>query len=189
MTDCRKPRHDKRLYPCPICGEEPWADSRTGTIYCDCGLRLHKNGECHPEWHRMDWTADEWNGIAKAKAENDKLREQLRDAEHDESRAWDRVRKVERDNDRLRDTMYSKAKKHALHHMDEDELRIWATQQAELIEELKVLCMDVWRFNGAACKRYQRLFDQSAQGGQMVHPNMIDGFGQRMCELGIRVDE
>ena len=75
MTDYRKPRHDERLAPCPICGQEPWADSKNGTIFCECGLRLHLNGNCSPEWHRMDWTAQEWNGIAKLKEENAKLRE------------------------------------------------------------------------------------------------------------------
>lgn len=73
MTDYRKPYHDERLAPCPICGGEPWADSRNGTIYCDCGLRYHINGECHPEWHRMDWTAAEWNRLASVRAENDAL--------------------------------------------------------------------------------------------------------------------
>lgn len=76
--DYRTPRHDERLKPCPICGGEPWADSKNGTIYCDCGLRLRINGDCSPEWHRMDWTADEWNGIAKLKEENAKLRELVR---------------------------------------------------------------------------------------------------------------
>ncbi len=33
------------------------------------------NGECHPEWHRMDWTADEWNRLANVRTENAKLRE------------------------------------------------------------------------------------------------------------------
>lgn len=34
--------------------------------------------------------------------ENDRLREQLQEAEHEESVAWDRVRKAERESDRLR---------------------------------------------------------------------------------------
>lgn len=75
MADYRRPCHDERLAPCPICGGEPWADSKNGTIYCDCGLRYHMNGECHPEWHRMDWTADEWNHLANVRTENVKLRE------------------------------------------------------------------------------------------------------------------
>lgn len=79
MADLRKPRHDERLEPCPICGGEPWADSKNGTIYCDCGLRYHINGECNPEWHRMDWTADEWNRLANVSAENARLRELARD--------------------------------------------------------------------------------------------------------------
>ena len=47
------------------------------------------------------------------------------------------------ENAKLRDAMYSDAKKHALHHMDEEELRIWATQQAELIGELRDLVREM----------------------------------------------
>lgn len=53
--------------------------------------------------------------------------------------------------------------------------------------KLRELLRDMWRFTGAACKKYPRLFDQSAQGGQMVHLNAIDAFEQRMRELGIEV--
>lgn len=56
-------------------------------------------------------------------------------------------------------------------------------------DRLRELIADMWRFTGAACKKYPRLFDQSAQGGQMVMPNMLDSFEQRMRELGIEVDE
>ena len=54
--------------------------------------------------------------------------------------------------------------------------------------KLRELVRDMWQFTGAACKKYPRLFDPSAQGGQMVNLNMIDAFEQRMCELGIEVD-
>lgn len=54
--------------------------------------------------------------------------------------------------------------------------------------DLRELIRDMWRFTGAACKKYPRLFDQFAQGGQMVMPNMLDGFEQRMAELGIEVE-
>ena len=56
-------------------------------------------------------------------------------------------------------------------------------------EKLRELIRDMWRFTGTACKKYPRLFDQSAQGGQMVMPNMIDSFEQRMVELGVEADE
>lgn len=54
--------------------------------------------------------------------------------------------------------------------------------------DLRELVRDMWRFTGTACKKYPRLFDQSAQGGQMVIPNMLDSFEQRMAELGIEVE-
>ena len=57
-------------------------------------------------------------------------------------------------------------------------------ENAKLLE----LVMDMWQFTGAACKKYPRLFDPAAQGGQMVQPNMIDAFEQRMRELGIEVE-
>ena len=49
------------------------------------------------------------------------------------------------ENAKLRDAMYMNAGKYALQHMDEDELRIWAAQQSEYIEELKKLCKDMWQ--------------------------------------------
>lgn len=55
-------------------------------------------------------------------------------------------------------------------------------------EKLRELVRDMWRFTGTACKKYPRLFDQSAQGGQMVMPNMLGSFEQRMRELGVEVD-
>ena len=54
--------------------------------------------------------------------------------------------------------------------------------------KLRELVRDMWQFTGAACKKYPRLFDPSAQGGQMVNLNMIDAFEQRMRELGVEVD-
>lgn len=55
-------------------------------------------------------------------------------------------------------------------------------------DKLRELISDMWRFMGTACKKYPRLFDPAAQGGQMVQPNMIDSFEQRMRELGIGVE-
>lgn len=54
--------------------------------------------------------------------------------------------------------------------------------------ELRELVRDMWRFTGTACKKYPRLFDPSAQGGQTVQLNQIDSFEQRMRELGIEVN-
>ena len=56
-------------------------------------------------------------------------------------------------------------------------------------DKLRVLVRDIWQFTRAACKKYPKLFDQPAQGGQMVQPNAIDFFEQRMRELGIEVPE
>lgn len=56
------------------------------------------------------------------------------------------------------------------------------------VAELRELVADMWRFTGTACKKYPRLFDPAAQGGQAVRLNMIDAFEQRMRELGIEVD-
>lgn len=53
--------------------------------------------------------------------------------------------------------------------------------------KLRELCADMWRFTGTACKKYPRLFDPAAQGGQMVQLNAIDSFEQRMRELGVDV--
>lgn len=53
--------------------------------------------------------------------------------------------------------------------------------------KLRELMRDMWQFTGTACKKYPRLFDQSAQGGQMVMPNMLGSFEQRMRELGVDV--
>ena len=55
----------------------------------------------------------------------------------------ERCNRLEAENAKLRDAMYTKAGKHALQHMDEDELRIWATQQSEYIEELRGICADM----------------------------------------------
>lgn len=114
----------------------------------------------------------------------------------DKLRTWkecaNELRKVnaelKAENGKLRDAMYTNAGKHALQHMDEDELRIWATQQSEYIEELKELARDMWRFTGTACKKYPRLFDPSAQGGQTVQLNQIDSFEQRMRKLGVEAN-
>lgn len=41
----------------------------------------------------------------------------------------------------------------------------------ERIATLEELAQDLWRFTGAACKKYPRLFDPAAQGPQMVQLN------------------
>lgn len=64
---------------------------------------------------------------------------------------------------------------------------MWAKRGVENFK-LRELVADMWRFTGTACKKYPRLFDPSAQGGQMVYPNMLDSFEQRMRELGVEVD-
>ena len=81
----------------------------------------------------------------------------------------------------------------------EDENAQLRTQLADVTESmgrveercagLRELVMDMWWFTKAACKKYPRLFDPAAQGGQMVRPNMIDSFEQRMRELGIEVEQ
>ena len=53
--------------------------------------------------------------------------------------------------------------------------------------KLRELCTDMWRFTGAACKKYPKLFDPAAQGPQMVQLNALDAFEQRMRELGVEV--
>lgn len=53
---------------------------------------------------------------------------------------------------------------------------------------LRELVRDMWRFTGTACKKYPRLFDPAAQGGQIVQLNMIDAFEQRIRELGVEID-
>ena len=53
--------------------------------------------------------------------------------------------------------------------------------------KLRELVRDMWRFTGAACKKYPRLFDPCTQGGQMVRPNAIYAFEQRMRELGVEI--
>ncbi len=55
--------------------------------------------------------------------------------------------------------------------------------------KLRELVADMWRFTGTARKKYPRLFDPAAQGGQMVQLNMFDSFEQRMRELGVEVDD
>ena len=54
--------------------------------------------------------------------------------------------------------------------------------------KLRELVLDMWKFTSAACKKYPRLFDPAAQGGQMVQLNAIDAFEQRMRELRVKVD-
>lgn len=54
--------------------------------------------------------------------------------------------------------------------------------------KLRELVRDMWRFTGTACKKYPKLFDPGVPGGQMVYPNMLDSFEQRMRELGVEVE-
>jgi len=70
------------------------------------------------------------------------------------------IQQLRLENAKLRDAMFSNAKRHALHHMDEDELRIWATQQAELIDELRELVHIM-----AYCMHDGRECDQCAMNG------------------------
>ena len=52
-------------------------------------------------------------------------------------------------------------------------------------DRLRELVADMWRFTSTACKKYPKLFDPAAQGGQTVQLNAIDAFEQRMRELGV----
>lgn len=77
---------------------------------------------------------------------------------------------------------------------DEGDLAWVAPMVKEHIERLEAanaklreLCTDMWRFTGAACKKYPRLFDPVAQGPQTVQLNALDSFEQRMRELGVEV--
>ncbi len=71
--------------------------------------------------------------------------------------------------------------------LDDRFRKCWHEQDQN--EKLRELVRDMWRFTGTACKKYPRLFDPVAPGGQMVQLNAIDDFEQRMRELGIEVDE
>lgn len=66
---------------------------------------------------------------------------------------------------------------------EQPELKRLETENAQLRE----LVADLWQFTGTACKKYPRLFDQSAQGGQMVQLNAIEAFEQRIRELGVEI--
>ena len=79
------------------------------------------------------------------------------------------------ENAKLRDAMLSDAKKHALHHMDEDELRIWATQQAETIDGLRDLCNEL----------YYRYCD--VEGELFIDPDM-DELTRRVRDFGIEAE-
>lgn len=83
--------------------------------------------------------------------------------------------------------------------IDEEEFYIrafikWAIEEQPEVKrletenaQLRELVADLWQFTGTACKKYPRLFDQSAQGGQMVMPNAIEVFEQRIRELRVEV--
>lgn len=66
-----------------------------------------------------------------------------------------------------------------------NEMRIDADAIDAENAKLRELVRDIWQFTGTACKKYPKLFDPPAQGGQMVRPNYIDAFEQRMRELGV----
>jgi predicted nuclease with TOPRIM domain len=87
----------------------------------------------------------------------------------------DEIERLEDENARLRSCLSD----------DAENARQIMAENAKLRE----LCGDMRQFTGAACKKYPRLFDPSAQGGQMVQLNAIDAFEQRMAELGIEVGD
>lgn len=61
----------------------------------------------------------------------------------------------------------------------------FAVMTLEDNDKMRDLILDMWRFIGAACKKYPRLFDPAAPGGQTVELNALDSFEQRMRELGV----
>jgi len=95
------------------------------------------------------------------------------------------IQQLRLENAKLRDAMFSNAKRHALHHMDEDELRIWATQQAELIDELRELVRIM-----AYCMHDGRECDKCAMNGADMNVEIdqllaCDGLYKRLMETGI----
>lgn len=58
-------------------------------------------------------------------------------------------------------------------------------KMASELAKLRELMRDIWQFTGMACKKYPKLFDQAAQGGQSVQPNAINAFEQRLREMGV----
>ena len=54
--------------------------------------------------------------------------------------------RLDAENAKLLDSMYANAKMRGLQHMDANELRICATQQADYIERLRCFLHDVWPF-------------------------------------------
>lgn len=114
--------------------------------------------------------------IERLEAENERLREAAeRDADVMEALNLS-LEESQAENAKLRDAMYTNAGKHALQHMDEDELRIWATQQSEYIEELKELIADV---HEALC----------ADKTGMFHRLTLASMEDDMRELGIEVED
>ncbi len=108
--------------------------------------------------------------VPKLREENEKLIVKL-NAEHIARQ------NVEAENAKLRDAMYTNAGKHALQHMDEDELRIWATQQSEYVEELKELARDMWHL----------LYDWLFKAHEVPY-DALKATSDHMRELGIEVD-
>ena len=85
------------------------------------------------------------------KAENKKLRRELdfykaqvEPVDEDNRRLRERWKEALAENAKLRDAMYADANRHGLQHMDADELRIWATQQAELIDAVRKVAKDMY---------------------------------------------
>lgn len=84
------------------------------------------------------------------------------------------IGELQAENAKLSDAMYTNAGKHALQHMDADELRIWATQQSEYIEELReLLSMYMTLARAVAC-------DCSIQSAY------ADGMGRKLDETEMR---
>jgi len=79
--------------------------------------------------------------IVKLEDERDLYSSLVEDMDHP-----DTANQLREENAKLRDAMYTNAGKHALQHMDADELRIWATQQSEYIEELRELVRHLYEY-------------------------------------------
>ena len=144
--------------------------------------------ELRGEYHKMQrWYDDE---LKEALDENAKLCNEVELTKRMYAKVSEDLCAEQADNERLRQEL-------AIREESEQEKCIgylrqenidWEDRYRELAEEnvkLRELVRDMWQFTGVACKKYPRLFDPSAQGGQMVNPNMIDAFEQRMRELGI----
>lgn len=151
----------------------------------DENAELRENMEAMEGYDQMlrDERRRERELYVKAKAENEQLREQLAKA---------------RDPQRIRGTADPKSFVYAIeqlrefrwqHATNDEDAVPYINNVAEAHEretaKLRELVRDIWRFTGTACKKYPKLFDPPAQGGQMVQPNYLDAFEQRIRELGV----